>query len=675
MNLNRLAILFIELDPKNLKGLEEFKNGIRTELSGSRGRQKRILNDILVAAEGLPGLDLETCQKGLVRIGELLEQVMESSQPSASKTGNKNAEKKSINNSKPGSFTLPSELDAELLSEFVAENLEYVAQAESALMDWEKDPTDKELLNTIFRAFHTIKGTASFINLDHIKEMAHQVESMLARVRDGQAVYSAGDADLALRSLDVLKNILIRLKSATPNLPVGLPVQYEEVMETLRSWGAVQKTTSAADPANNQVPVTGFKEWLSQKNEKISGECNNAIGKASDEQSDASVRIRIDRLDKLLDMVGELVIAQSMVSQDDFVLNGGHYGLSKKISHAGKIVRELQDLSMYLRMVPFKATFQKLNRLARDLAMKSGKMVNFISEGAETEIDRNMVDLITDPLIHMIRNSIDHGIEMPEERRRLGKSGDGCIWLEAGHSEGNILIKIKDDGRGLNRSQIVKKALERGLIESGQHLSDQEVWQLIFQPGFSTADQVTEVSGRGVGLDVVGKAVEALRGRVEIESAEGHGCTFTIRMPLTMTITDGMVVRVGEEKYILPTANIQIAIRPTVADIHTVEGKGEMISLRGQMLPVFRLHRLFNVSGAKTELTDGLLVVVGEGLQKCALFVDDLLAQNQVVTKSLGNNMGKVPGIAGGAIMGDGRVGLILDVKYLITAAMAVALV
>jgi two-component system chemotaxis sensor kinase CheA len=672
VNLNQLAITLIGLDPENLEGLDDFKKGIRASITGSQGRQKSLLNDALDTAEAMSGHDPETCRIGLTRIGVLLELAMEHPRPAAQKVGSKKAGKKAGNDPKAVSFVMPPGLDAELLSEFVTENLEYMAQAESALLGWEKDPDDQELLNTIFRAFHTIKGTASFINLDCIMEMAHSVESVLARVRDGKTAYSAGNADLALKSLDVLKHILTRLKTASPGQPVVLPDQYEPVMAALKSLETSGQTAPVSVSPAALAPQPGFKEWLTQKSDIASGDQNGNNGKNSDEQSDSSVRIRIDRLDKLLDMVGELVIAQSMVSQDDIVLNGGHHGLAKKISHAGKIVRELQDLSMYLRMVPLKATFQKLNRLARDLARKNGKMVNFISEGAETEIDRNMVDLITDPLIHMIRNSIDHGIETPEDRRRLGKSGDGRICLEAGHSEGNILITIKDDGRGLSRGRIEKKAIERGLIEPAQKLNDQEVWQLIFQPGFSTAEKVTEVSGRGVGLDVVRKAVEELHGRIEIENAEGQGCTFTLRMPLTMTITDGMVVRVGGEKYILPTANIQVALRPAAADIHTVEGKAEMLDLKGQMLPVFRLHRLFGVAGAKTSLTEGLLVIVGEGVQRCALFVDDLMAQNQVVTKSLGNNMGKVPGIAGGAIMGDGRVGLILDIKGLITAAMTV---
>ena len=269
----------------------------------------------------------------------------------------------------------------------------------------------------------------------------------------------------------------------------------------------------------------------------------------------------------------------------------------------------------------------------------------------------------------MIRNAVDHGIETTEERHRIGKSSESRIYLTAGHAEGSIILTVWDDGRGLNRQKIVDKAMARGLIDSAERMTDQEVWQMIFQPGFSTAEKVTEISGRGVGLDVVRRAVERLRGRIEVQSSEGQGCAFIMRMPLTMAITDGMVVKVGSQRYILPTANIQKAVRPEESDIHTVNQRAEMFSFRDELLPVFRLHRLFDIPDAQTQLTSGLLVVISEGQQRCALFVDDLLTQTQVVTKSLGNGVEDTPGVAGGAIMGDGTVGLILDAAGIIELA------
>jgi len=669
MNLNQLAISLIEIDPEDLTGLSELIKEMDAAAVQATGQLKDLLRQACGTAEALATVGPEARRVGFDRLCELLEKVQGLEQQE-DRAETRDLASKTAKFAQPDCFALPMELDQDLLAEFITENIEYVNQAEASLLEWEKRPDDKELLNTIFRAFHTIKGTSAFVNLNHIKDLAHQVESTLAGIRDGKAVYSPEVADVTLKALDILKVVLSDLRIAKNGQQISLPGNYHELLMELKALTDARNEKSG--PVAGFIKTgehPGFREWpkTRETGDKVQETALN--GNGHNDSSDSTIRVRLDRLDRLLDMVGELVIAQSMVTQDEAVVSGRHYDLAKKVSHAGKIVRELQDLSMYLRMVPLKATFQKLNRLARDLAHKNGKMVNFISEGAETEIDRNMVDLVTDPLIHMIRNSIDHGIEAPEERRKIGKPGDGRLCLLASHSEGNILLQVQDDGRGLNRERIEKKAIERGLMDPFQKLSDQEAWQLIFQPGFTTAEKVTEVSGRGVGLDVVRKAVEELHGRIEIDSVEGQGCIFTLRMPLTMAITDGMVVSVGEEKYILPTANIQIAIRPRPHDIHTVSGRGEMLNFRDQMLPIFRLHHLFEVPGARTDATQGLLIIIGEGLRRCAILVDDLLAQSQVVTKSLGNGLEKVPGISGGAIMGDGRVGLIIDTTALIKFA------
>jgi two-component system chemotaxis sensor kinase CheA len=565
--------------------------------------------------------------------------------------------------------TLSKEFDADLLNEFIVENMELAIMAESAILDWEKNPGNQELLNTIFRGFHTIKGTSAFLNLDCVKDLAHHVESMLARVRDGQDNFTAGHADLALKSLDLIKSIMERMKSSGPGRQIELPLGHEELHEALRNFSSGARDPKVNDRSDKPVSERRFKERRVQKDGEALADQSLAASQAPDQVVESTVRVKIDRLDKLLDTVGELVIAQTMVGQDELIVNGIHHELGKKISHADKIVRELQDLSMILRMVPLKGTFQKMARLARDLSQKNGKIVNFITEGDETEIDRNMVDMVADPLVHLVRNAVDHGIETPEERRRIGKSGEGRIYLTAGHAEGSIILTVWDDGRGLSRQRIVDKAMARGLIDSAERMTDQDVWQMIFHPGFSTAEKVTEVSGRGVGLDVVRRTVEELRGRIEVQSSEGQGCAFIMRMPLTMAIIDGMVVKVGSQRYILPTANIQKAVRPAESDIHTVNQRAEMLNFRDEFLPIFRLHRLFDIPDAQTELTSGLLVVIGEGLQHCAIFVDDLIAQTQVVTKSLGKGINNVAGVAGGAIMGDGTVGLILDVAGIISMA------
>jgi two-component system chemotaxis sensor kinase CheA len=381
------------------------------------------------------------------------------------------------------------------------------------------------------------------------------------------------------------------------------------------------------------------------------------------------VRVRTDRLDRLIDMVGELVIAHSMVSEDGDLAAGGNADLVRKVAHSGKIVRELQDLSMSMRMVPLKPTFLKMSRLVRDLTHKNDRQVAFQTSGEDTEIDRNMVDVLADPLIHMLRNACDHGVEPPDERAAAGKDRAGRVMLSAYHAGGNVVVELKDDGRGLNREKIARKAVERGLIESDKGMLDSDVYGLIFEAGFSTAEKVTEVSGRGVGMDVVRRAVQSLRGRIEIQSELGRGTTFAIKLPLTLAVTDGMLIRVGAQRFILPTASIQVSFRPEEKAVKSVLGRGELVMLRNELIPMVRLHQVFGIPGAIEMPTNALLVIIADGERRSAVLVDEILGQQQVVAKSLGEGAGKVEGVAGGAILGDGRVGLILDPAGLIGLA------
>ncbi|MDE3173954.1 MAG: chemotaxis protein CheA, partial [Gemmatimonadota bacterium] len=388
-------------------------------------------------------------------------------------------------------------------------------------------------------------------------------------------------------------------------------------------------------------------------------------------RAEASVRVRTDRLDQLIDMVGELVIAQAMITEDDVLRNTTLHGLARKVSDANKIVRDLQDLSMGMRMVPLRGAFQKVTRLARDLARRSGKQLDVVIDGEDTEIDRNLVEVLSDPIVHMVRNATDHGLESPAERRSAGKPATGRLSIAAYHAGGNVVVEIADDGRGLDRSKILRKAVAMGLASDAQTLSDRDVYELIFAPGFSTAEAVTDISGRGVGMDVVRRNVEAMRGRIEIDARPGRGTRFVIRLPLTLAITDGMVVRVGGERYIVPTLNIQVSFRPETGMLSTIAGRGEMVTLRGEVRPLVRLHRLFGIVGAEEDPRRALLMVVGDGAQSVALLVDELLGQQQLVAKSLGRGLGVAPGVSGGAILGDGRVGLILDVHSLVALSRA----
>ncbi|MCK5229414.1 MAG: chemotaxis protein CheA, partial [Desulfobulbaceae bacterium] len=392
------------------------------------------------------------------------------------------------------------------------------------------------------------------------------------------------------------------------------------------------------------------------------------FGVAGKNKVTASIKVNVDKLDVLVNAVGELVIMQSLVRQNSLIMGLNNPKLTRDFGQLTRITSELQKTAMAMRMVPIRQTFQKMIRLVRDLSKKSGKQVDLIMEGEETEIDRNMVESIYDPLVHMIRNSVDHGVQTPKEREAVGKPGKGTVWLRAYQKGGNIVIEIEDDGQGLNAKKIREKAILRGLIQESDQVSDYDLNNLIFTAGFSTVDKITDVSGRGVGMDVVKKTVEKLRGKVEIISQSGKGSLFVIRLPLTLAIIDGIVVRVGEERYIIPTTGIRESLRPEEKNLNTVYGRGETLLIRNRLLPIIRLYEIFNVEPTSTDICDAIVVVVEtEGYER-ALMVDELLGKQEVVIKSLGGYMTNISGVAGGTILGDGRVGLILDLPGLTSA-------
>jgi two-component system, chemotaxis family, sensor kinase CheA len=587
----------------------------------------------------------------------------------------------------PDHFSLPEDSDEELLGDYITESRECIEDAEGALLELEEDPCDDEAVNRVFRAFHTIKGTSAFLGLDVIAELAHKAETILSRVRDGEIQFNQHYASLALRSVDMLKDLFDNLETGLgTGGDMAVPGPYGELLSVLKnpeggtpadSAPAEATATEAAPPeaptAEQPRPETEPVAEAAKPNpvpEKMesgskpvaaSTPAQAANPARQKKRVESTVRMRTDRLDRLIDMVGELVIAHTIVAQDDTVALADEHALQKKVAHTGKIVRELQDLSMSMRMVPLKGTFQKMARLVRDLGVKSGKEVRFIGEGDDTEIDRNMVDLINDPLVHMIRNAVDHGIEPAGDRAATGKPDVGEVVLKAFHAGGNVIVELRDDGRGLSREKLAAKAVDKGMIESDKGMSDQDVFNLIFEAGFSTAAQVTDISGRGVGMDVVRRNIEALRGRVDISSTFGRGSTFSIRLPLTMAITDGMLIRVGEERFIVPTLNIKMSLRPEASALSSVAQRGEMLMLMEELIPLYRLSDLFGISGSVQDPTDGLVIVMDDGDHRFAVLVDELLGKLQVVAKSLGEGVGKVPGVSGGAILGDGRVGLILD--------------
>ncbi|MFM1905151.1 MAG: hypothetical protein RLZZ440_3051, partial [Planctomycetota bacterium] len=378
-----------------------------------------------------------------------------------------------------------------------------------------------------------------------------------------------------------------------------------------------------------------------------------------------SVRVDTHKLDGLVDLVGELVIAQSMVVQAA-ESGGGDELLARSLGQLRGITADLQRTAMAMRMIPIRGSFQKMGRLVRDVAVQLGKEISLVVEGEETEVDRTVIEEIGDPLVHMVRNAADHGIEPPAERIAAGKPAAGRITLQAFHQGGFVVIRISDDGRGLDPARLRRKGIERGLVPPGAVLDDREALELIFAPGFSTADKVTDVSGRGVGMDVVRRNIERVRGKVEIESVPGRGTCFTISMPLTLAIIEGLIVAVAGQRFVIPTLAVRESFRPATAAISTVHGRGELVDVRGRQVPLLRLGRHLGIPGGEEAADRGIVVVLEAGFDCRGLLVDELVGKQEVVIKGLGETFSGRTGFAGAAILGDGRIGLILDTTALV---------
>ncbi|HLL90212.1 MAG TPA: chemotaxis protein CheA [Tepidisphaeraceae bacterium] len=548
--------------------------------------------------------------------------------------------------------------DLPLVLEFISESNTHIETAEAEVLKLEDDPENNDTLNAIFRSFHTIKGVAGFLNLTHIGRLAHAAENLLDLARQGKLKLAGVALDITLESIDVMKALVGSVDRAVKaHAP---PEGHPKLHDLVRRLGLVAEGklgTRAEDPQPREVVAKAAAD-----------EPKAAAGATHGE---GTVKVATDRLDALINTVGELVIAQSMVAQDVTSKSAENVRLARNMAHLGKITRELQELSMSMRMVPIGGVFQKMSRLVRDVARKAGKEINLVLTGKETELDRNVVEAISDPLVHMVRNAADHGVEPPDVREQSGKPRNGTIELKACHASGSVVIEIVDDGKGLDAERILKKAVANGIVKESDapNMSEAEVFKLVFAAGLSTAERITDISGRGVGMDVVKKNVEALRGRIDIQSAKGKGSTFTIRLPLTLAVIDGLVVKVGDQRYILPITSIEQSMRPKREQLSTVQGRGEVCLVRGTCLPVFRLHQLFAVKPRFEDPCDALVVIVQDNDRRCCLLVDELLGQEQVVIKSLGESLGQVPGTSGGAILGDGNVSLILDVPGIMDLA------
>jgi two-component system chemotaxis sensor kinase CheA len=655
---------------------------------------------------------------------------------------------------------------------FFEESFEALESMEAALLKMSGE-VDSELINTIFRVAHSIKGGSATFGFADVAAFTHTLETLLDQLRAGKRAVSPELVDLLLRSCDMMREMLIatrdkhpldetrigqlhaaieqamasptsggtvRLPALTPEKPAGLssappaasaaPAGWKihfapgpkllrhgnDPLRILRELGTLGACSVRVDAMKiptlaeldaeecrmswnveltgevSESAVRAIFEWVEGecelRIEAIGGSAPEPAGAAAtppatrtdNEPADAartpgagggeggSIRVSIEKIDELLNSVGELVITQSVLSQLAAPLEGRDAEeLRNALGQLERHMRNLQESVMRVRMLPISFVFNRFPRLVRDLGQRLGKQIELRMHGDATELDKTVLEKIGDPLVHLVRNSIDHGIETPEARAAAGKGASGTIELNAYHKGGSVVVEVSDDGGGLKKDKILAKARERGLVAADEELSEDRIFNLIFAPGFSTADVVSDVSGRGVGMDVVKRNINELGGHVQIFSTPGRGSMVRIRLPLTLAILDGQLARVGNEVYVVPIVSIVETIQVRRELLSTVAGRGELFRLRDDYLPIVRLYDLFGIQPDHTDLLDGLLMIVEADGQRVGLFVDELMSQQQVVIKSLETNFRPVTGLAGATMLGDGRVALILDIPGVIT--------
>jgi len=690
---------------------------------------------------------------------------------------------------------------------FIEEAGEIIEKLDSDIIDFEGNPTNKELMNELFRGVHTLKGNANAFGFTRLGGFVHHFEDLLDHFRSTDAALPDGAVDVLLNGVDIIKDTMGYEIEGIDGVPDGydeclssiinmldekkdgIPKVATSLQDLAAEFGEMQKNISTAAAVGcDKALEEGVKNGLDTKAEdsgkstylieltfdkdiyfrgydhnlffKLLSELGDVkesywncesipslenfsseeslfsnvslifssektqadieevfeflfdneykisliesakkdepqvdavasvaqetvsvqvkpepqkvelkeepkIKKESTEQPQQKSYIKIDtaKLDELFDTVGELVIAQNFIAQNEKIKDLGDPSINKTIEILSKITKVIQDRVMSLRMVAIKDTFEKMKRVARDTAKKTDKEIKLIIQGEETEIDKTMIDSLSDPIVHMIRNAIDHGLESnAEDRERAGKDKEGTISLRAFHKSGNIIIAISDDGRGINKEAVLQKGIERGLVGENEQLTEQQIYSLIMQPGFSTAKVISDVSGRGVGLDVVKNSIEKLRGKVEISSELGKGSTFSIILPLTLAIIDGMLVKSGEDIFIIPTLSVVESFVPSREIVHMLKGKGEFVNLRGEQIPVVRLNEALGLGDERAEIWESTLVCVESEKGRMAILVDALLGRQQVVIKTLGRSMAKIKEISGGAILGNGDIALILNI-------------
>jgi two-component system chemotaxis sensor kinase CheA len=579
----------------------------------------------------------------------------------------------------------------EMLGQFLLDASNLLESIENNLIVLEEEPDNLDIVRKTFGEVHSIKGNAGFMGLGEIEEIAGEMETILDSVRNSEIELNEVIISILLNNLEIITKRLNDISSgnnsqktedvATENNEYDNSLDFSEEnnesdfefdedidsdttqieSENLEEESKdihLEKEPVQAAPKKPEIkqaqkpkvqPTTTSKSFVPQKKD---------------------IRVETTKIDKLFDLVGELITIESMVTNNPEIKDLNIESFNKSAGMLNKITREIQEVTMSVRMMPLEGQFNKMKRLVRDVSMKMKKKVKFNVTGQETEMDKNVIDEIADPLVHILRNAIDHGLESPEKREEVGKPAEGTVTLSARYEGNEILIEVEDDGAGIDREKVLNKALERGLINTDpDKMTDSEIFKMIFEPGFSTAKEVTDISGRGVGLDVVKKNIEKLRGTIDIDSTLGKGSVFTLRIPLTLAILEAMIIKIGESYYAIPILSVTESFKVNMDDVSLTMDGLEVVKVRDEIMPVLRLHEIFHDEPKNNDLSEGILIIIETRNKKVCLFADEIVGQQQAVVKSLTDYIGKVPGIMGCLVLGDGGIGLIIDVESLITTA------
>ena len=594
------------------------------------------------------------------------------------------------------------------IATFFDEAEEHLESIEEKAMSLASGRHDPELLNSIFRAAHSIKGGSGTFGFTQLSEATHEMETLFDQLRKGQRLADASTVRLLLDACDVFKGHLGRLKQGDRGPDGSMDVVRERIAQYREKAGSVpasppapaaatpaaaateesffsahaasesyglfdegvlapERTPAPAPDASAGPEKFGFFEAIGESNAAASAGRDSARARGVEQ---SSIRVSTEKIDRIVNLVGELVIAQAMMQQaaGRFATQQDEH-LNHSLSALDRHTRDLQQAVMSIRMMPMEFVFSRFPRLVYDVSTRLNKKVQLRTQGHETELDKEMIELLIDPLTHVVRNAIDHGIETSAERVAAGKPESGTVSMRATHRGGSVIIEVSDDGRGLDRQRLLAKARELGM-PCDDAWSDAEVYALIFEAGFTTAKEVTDLSGRGVGMDVVRRNIASLGGSVAIHSSPGYGTTITIQLPLTLAVLDGMVVSVGDEQYIVPLEFVAEAIKPSAKDVKMVANHASLVQVRGEHLPLIRLSEVVDATDADSAKAELCLVVEVDN-RRAALLIEGLLGQQQLVVKSLDTHLHAVAGMAGATILGDGRVALILDVSSIVRANAA----